>query len=207
MKELIRHLIHENMFEMMEKSLLDCHCVGLHSIMLIDTPEKRVRMFVSTCESEMWQNHHLNISRHPMSIGFHPHHCNLTLHVVKGEIKNWIVKPDPKGEVEMSKFLYQSKITKGETSFKYLGQEKLLTVTDNIIKAGESVFMHADEIHTVAVPRGQVAAWMVYEGNEYPGYEPYIWSNSDLTALKTDHLYRKAKPSEIVELLAEANLL
>src|SRR6478752_10393471 len=95
MKHLISHLIKNYLEEIVNKSLLHCHCKGLHSIMLLESPGKTIRLFISTPQSEMYKNlpETFNYEKatgeslfhsKKMSIAFHPHHCNVTLHVING---------------------------------------------------------------------------------------------------------------------------
>ena len=57
MKHLIKHLIDNHMENIISRSLKNCHCTGLHSIMLSESPEKTIRLFISDEKSEMYKNY------------------------------------------------------------------------------------------------------------------------------------------------------
>lgn len=201
----LHHLISQHFDEITEKSLLHCHTKGLHSVMFTDTPEKTLRMFVSTPESDMWHNHELYIEDTPMSIAFHPHHCNITLEVLAGKIQNWQVVRDS-GNIILKKFMFDSKLIGNGSGFHEIGYDNLRTVSNRILSKGEYESMPADNIHTVWVPRGTYAAWLVYEGKEDANYIPFSWSNHSLDKLGFDGLYQKTEKSDVKELLKIAGL-
>lgn len=80
MKELIKHLVNNHLDTIVEKSFLNCHVMGLHSIMLLESPEKTIRLFVSDGNSKLRKNTEENILKGKQTLAFHPHHCNITLH-------------------------------------------------------------------------------------------------------------------------------
>jgi hypothetical protein len=216
---LIRHLISNNLDEIVSKSILDCHCRGVHSIMLLDAPEKRIRMYISVEGSDMYKNMYQNFStdfkspkytpRQDMSVGFHTHHCNLTLECVMGEFHNWIVKEislDEKG-FDTQKWEYQSYITKGEMGFNKISDARLDTVDYKIVKKGEVISLNSKEIHTVACQPFGTTAWLVYEGKEDPDYKSYIWSTNDLNSIDSTKLYTKPHELMVIFLLKHCNLL
>ena len=210
MKELVQHLLKNNFDEILKDSLTNCHAIGLHSIMLLHTPEKTIRLFVTDTNHELTTNNRLDfIDGKPLSIAFHPHHCNLTLHCVKGNFLNWVVEEteDSTG-FQIKKFLYQSAITKGEMGFKFLGDTHLVTTSEKVIDAGEYAYMPANELHTVTCVPNAVSAWFVYEGKENPLYSSICYSNSNLASMKTDErLYQKMQESDIYRLLDLAELI
>lgn len=207
MRDFIKHLLTEHPEQITKDSLLHCHTKGLHSVMFLNEPERRLRMFVSTPESGMWQNFPSVFEDNaPLSIAFHPHHCNLTLSVVKGSILNWTTKVSEGEGMTLEKFFFDSKLIGHGTGFMHLGTETLESVSQKMLYSGQYEYMTADQIHTVAVPRGQYAAWLVYEGREDPNYVPYSWSNTDLQKLTFDGLYEKPDMSDINELLRIAGI-
>ena len=108
MKTLIKHLLENNLEEILSKSLLHCHCLGVHSIILLNSTAKTIRLYVAEKGNELYRNQPSRVSSGlPMAVSFHPHHCNLTIHVVKGILLNWIVKESEIG-FEIDKYLYQN---------------------------------------------------------------------------------------------------
>ena len=208
MKSLITHLIKNNLQEIVSRSLLNCHCMGLHSIMLLESPGKTIRLYISEPGGDMYKNsprHH--DKGKGMSLAFHPHHCNLTLECVTGTIMNWEMKVVPTGRFKIDRFLYTSGITEGEMGFKKDGEDVLQTKKKTYLKWGQTVSMPAEAIHTVACAEDTLCAWLVYEGEENPDYIPYCWSNSNLEESTQKGLYIQPSEAQVKKLLKSVNLL
>jgi hypothetical protein len=200
----IENLIKNHLEEITEKSLLNCHVDGLHSIMLLDHPEKTIRLYVAMPGNTLYKN--TRFTTNLMSLSFHPHHCDLTLQVTRGHLTNWNVKESDTG-TEFDKYIYHSQITEGRLGFEYVGKSFLETTKRILISEGGQEFLSADTIHTVACSTDRVTAWLVYEGKEDPNYIPYCWTNTDL--LNQDHskLYQKPTQADVLMLLNEAGLI
>lgn len=201
MTNLIKHYLLHNLEEVLAKSLMNCHCIGLHSIMLSDVPGRRIRLFIADDNHEMWKNHFTG-DDDTMSIGFHAHHCDLTLDVIYGEIINWViteVSPEEAKRPEhcrwfdpgiLSIYRYKSAISTGEMSIEDTDLASIFEGKSyKQISYPGAAFMKANEIHTVYVEADKVAAWMVYEGKEDPDYLPYIYSISKPEVLPSGYLY------------------
>ena len=91
MKTFIQHYIKTHKDLILEKSIIDCHCKGVHSLLFVDSPEHTIRMYYAEKGSDLKFNFP-EYYQGKQSIAFHPHHCSLTLHVLAGEIWNWTVK-------------------------------------------------------------------------------------------------------------------
>lgn len=176
MKELIKHLVRENHDEIMRNTLFNCHAKGLHSIMFIDKPEQRIRAFIAENDHELWKNGKSYSYVEDMSVGFHSHHCNVTLAPIYGDIYNVSMKEvNPGSGVPMVMYKYHSKILAGEQRFTKLNE---LTVQFEDKSILDPRFLHADEYHSIYVPKGQRAAWFVFEGKKWADYQPICISNS-----------------------------
>jgi hypothetical protein len=216
MKHLIKHLLRENQDEILNRSLKNCHCKGLHSIMLSETPGKTIRLYVTEFDHEMDRNFPFEFQDRGLSIGFHPHHCNLTLYVVKGSIMNWVVKEIDKNEPEnedrlnfnLDKYNYKSKITENEMSFDLMEKDvKLETLGAFIYNKGMSIYMTGDEIHTIGVAAKSITAWLVFEGREDPNYQSVCYTNSNPN-IKDPELYQKfGSIEEITKMLYRAETI
>lgn len=205
MKTLIQHLWRTHQAEIIQKSIMHCHVRGLHSIMLLDSPEKLIRLFVADAGNEMYFNKRDNFTKMPMSIGFHPHHCDLTLYCIKGDFINWTVTDNIK-ENDITKFpakkyLYTSKIKDENGGFKKIEDCFLKTIKTTMILEQDSVFLPANTIHTISCEPNKVTAWLVFEGKEDPNYKPYCWSNTDLENINLSDLYQKPTVYDIQRLL------
>lgn len=207
LQHLVSHLWKSNKDEIISRSLLDCHCIGLHSIMLLECPEKTIRLYVATPDHQMWRNT-MQGYKEGLSVGFHPHHCDITLHGILGDVINWSAQENESAgfKLDVSRYIYQSKITHGELKFQTLSPKTELYTTDyECIKPWQSVFMRANRIHTIGLAKGKSAAWMVYEGKEDKEYVPYLWSNTNPNE-GTEKLYRQPTESDIINLLSIAGL-
>lgn len=205
MKTLIQHLWRSHQAEIIEKSIMNCHVRGLHSIMLLDSPEKLIRLFIADIGNEMYFNKRDNFSKMPMSLGFHPHHCDLTLYCIKGDFTNWTVTDNVKADDDLKfpikKYLYTSQVTGGATGFQKIEDTFLKTNKIAIVLEGQSVYLSAKTIHTVSCEPNKVTAWLVFEGKEDPNYKPYCWSNADLDKADFSDLYQKPTVYDIQRLL------
>lgn len=212
MTNLIKHYLLNNLEEVLSKSLMNCHCIGLHSIMLSDVPGRRIRLFIADDNHEMWKNHFTEDE--PMSVGFHAHHCDLTLDVIYGEITNWVIsevlierdkfrQPLALDPGLLNAYRYTSAITTGEMEIQEVGVSFAFKCEKYITYAQYgAAFMKANEIHTVYVEADKIAAWMVYEGKEDPDYIPYIYSTSKPEVLPSGYLYYQPMPySMLINLL------
>lgn len=181
----------------------------MHSIMLVDCPGALVRMFIATPEHEMWKNTP-DQAGGPMSLGYHGHKTELTLHVARGRIAN-IIGQVPDGSRffqvgntrQVNGYRYVSKIMEDEAGGKFesMDNSKLIEGFVNHMRPGDTAYMPADMLHTVWVPRGERAAWFVYEGKADPNYESVTWSDEDLTEFKTEGMYRRPAAGQIVEIV------
>lgn len=210
MKTLVKHLVENHLDEIVEKSIFNCHCLGLHSIMLLDSPEKTIRMYYSTAMSSMYKNLPETFLNKEMTLGFHSHHCNLTLECIKGRFLNWEVSKQKSNEnysIQARAYKYQSKIKDGELQFKELGEVHLNTTAYRWVSVGEAVHMPADQIHTVATELGCDAAWLVYEGKEDAEYDSLCYSNSNPNLVDTTFLYVKPNKEQVLAVLKRVNLI
>ena len=208
MKHLISHLLSNHLDSIVSQSLLHCHVRGLHSIMLLQAPERTIRLYITDRSHQLYHNFPAEYGTGKLSLGFHAHHCQLTLEVVRGTILNWTVVPARHGFLA-DRYLWRSPISTEEAGGFQIDQrgDMLDTFDLRILNEGQAIHMDASAIHTVAVKPGEVAAWLVYEGREDPGYIPYRWSNADLTSFDTTGLYAKPTQEEVLKLITEAWLI
>lgn len=206
---LIQHLIQNNMDEIVSKSLLNCHLIGLHSIMLLESPQKTIRLYFADYNHDMWKNYD-GYPKTNMSLAFHPHHCNLTLHCILGRIWQWRIKEEialEGCEQYIDKYIYKSQINTGKGGFELSSKTQIKTVSTKWVYKDDFDMMNAREIHTVAVENGQLAAWLVYEGMEDEGYNSVAYSWRDLSNFNTDGLYQKPTKEDVISILQRIGLI
>ena len=206
MKALIQHLIRGHLPEIAAQSLLDCHVRGLHSIMFLDTPEQRVRLFVATEHHELWKN----TARALGSLAAHPHHCAITLHCVKGHMVNLeyaIVEPGEGGPFKP--YRYTSGLLNGQQAgFKRAeGRGDAVFNDARMLGEGNAIYLSANLIHSVQLEKGRVTAWFVYEGKEDPLYSSLSYSDQNLEQADFEGLYGKMDEAQVLGLLQMVGLL
>lgn len=193
MISLIKHFLNypENL-----SGLRDCHVKSVDSI-LLDAPSTKLRVFIAKESHELWKN--IDHDNQIMSVGYHNHHCDVSLHSLKGIVHNILIKPDIGNK--FSVYNYQSKIgtryLEGKFEFiKHTGIRKI----DN--GSFGYVFMDSTEFHTIYVEKGKMAAWLVIEGKEDPDYRPVTISNNhNLERSNFRGFYGKMSIKECVETL------
>lgn len=186
------------------KNVINCHAIGLHSITVQENPF--VRLFVTTEDHVLWENSRANTDR--MSVGFHAHHCDITLTTVRGKPYNWLVSEVVSEDyrrwtnfLHVRKHRYRSALRGEKPGFDLIGTTRVTTLLFSHMSPCDPWEMKANQIHTVYVPKGERAAWLVAEGKEDPAYEPLTYSPHDLSDVAMDDLYLPMGPEVAQELL------
>lgn len=200
MKALVQYLVRNNIDDIVYFSRKDCHAVGLDSIVLGKVNGRLIRIFATRANHTLWMNR----NDYPMSVGYHAHHCDITLVGHTGLVQNRLVYLRPSG-IPISIFHYASKLTHVNPGFRYIGVAKLSTPTC-IDLSPEPFYMNAEDKHTIYVPKDERASWFVFEGEEDPNYIPLTYSNVNLEQENLSHLYQSMTKEEILETLTELNL-
>lgn len=165
------------------KNLFNCHSIGLHSFPLSFENGLYKRIFYADTYHNMWK---------PFELAVHPHHVDIKITVLDGEIYNPIYEvvenTDPLA-FQIKKFKWNSHILNGKGGFEYLGEE-LLKQTSNIkYSKGDMVSMKACELHTVFIEKDQKAVWLIEESVPSCEYFPINYSHKELTNWKSTGLY------------------
>jgi len=180
MIELLKHAYRTNREEILAKSLLNCHAMGVHSLMLIDQPGQRVRLFYAHYGHNLDENHY---KADFFTVALHPHHCELTLVPLFGDIWQITMHLEHSAWLQprtLNQYRYDSAVTGGTGTFTetdasvpcFLGMHRLQ----------QDEYMPAMRHHTMAVRSGN-AAWMVLEGQDDGQYAPYCYN----TRIPTTH--------------------
>jgi hypothetical protein len=185
-----------------KNAIADCHVTGLHSIVLHDEPENRIRLFYAAADHCM---HWSGEKEDRMPLAIHSHHCDVKLHGVCGRAYSRVYNIDDSStsELELTKCRFQSAIT-GEGGGKLVSRNttRFLRLC-RVSRLGHGDTCHeleADELHTVTVAAGKEAAWLVIEGREDPDYLSVCYTN--FPYWNADYLYKKAQPDEVVSWLS-----
>jgi hypothetical protein len=161
------------------KNLLNCHCVGVHSFPISLSNGLYRRVFYADYNHELWK---------PIEVAIHPHHVDIKITILYGELFNPLYELDDNGDV-FKKFLWNSHILNGKGGFEYLGYQGLTQISNKRYGAGETVTMKACELHTVQVEKGEKCVWLIEELIPSCDYFPINYSNNDLEKWNPQGLY------------------
>lgn len=146
---MIRTMVHLADDATLELSRFDCHVKGLHSIPVENVDGKLKRLFFTTSKHELYKN--CDISG--LVLGAHSHRYDLQLTGLIGDVYNVMIE---RGEgVRLFEHCYfnESKIVNSGETLGYI---------ESIHKLGR-IFLPHSKIHTIYVPRGAMACWLVEE--------------------------------------------
>lgn len=161
------------------KNLLNCHSPNLNSFPIKYENGLYRRVFHANTLHLLWK---------PFEIAIHPHHVNIKITVLEGELYNPLYKVNRDGE-SFNAYKYQSAILNQSGKFEYLGQEKLSQISNNKYKKGESFSMTNDELHTIQIEKGKLCVWLVEESEPFYPYLPINYSPNDLSTWSDKGLY------------------
>lgn len=190
--------------EILKNSLINCHAVGLDSIVLKPAPNM-VRVFITRENHSLWRNNPDTGTL--FSIGIHPHHCDVTMVPLTGGIAN-IVLGSGSPTHKLHQFEYHSGITDrvgaqakaSGSGFMYTGKDVRVCLKHQPLRYPTTLM--AKEMHSVYVPKGKRAAWLICEGREWPDYQPVTLSNyrldEDYSAVE-ESLYKPMTQARLLE--------
>lgn len=205
---------------LLEKSLINCHCYGLDSLVLKDADDTggMVRIFVARPEHELWKNHPdtAEAEGEALSIALHPHHCDVTLMPLVGDVYNVTVddgdiqrnrlRADIQGDLRALYFYrYVSPITHGAGRFEPINPDPI-EVWLEARKLRGPLFLRSPWRHTIYVPKGETAAWVVCEGAEDELYRPMVLSDALLEEYDFTGTNAPMTPERLREDLAILNV-
>lgn len=167
------------------KNLLNCHSIGLHSFPISYENGLYKRIFYADENHWLWK---------PIELAIHPHHADIKITVLEGELFNPLYEVNEKGE-EIKKYKWVSHILNGNGGFEFLGVEKLRQVSNNKYKNGESTTMKACELHTIQIEKGKICVWVIDEEIPTCDYFPINYSHTDLAEWNSNGLYIEASDS------------
>ncbi len=155
--------------------LMNCHARGIHSTMLHDEPGNRMRLFYAGDQHTLWRNHPDTLDDN-MTLSVHPHHCDLSLVRIFGEAHNIIGRVRETKNGKFHECSYSSAILGGKGSLDPTGRKFDFVVIENRPLPNHGLAMASTELHTIYVPQGKAAAWLVLEGTPDPDYRPICYT-------------------------------
>jgi len=155
--QLCKYLISINT-ELIDKTAMsNCHCIGLNSFIINETP--KIRLFIAETDCELFKNFdHLN----PI-IPIHPHKYDDMFSQLEGTMINHLYKVGD--TYEFNKYRYK-RLSDNKTELELLGKQRLeyLGGKTNIIE------LKATELHTVSL-EGERCSWIITETFENKNFE------------------------------------
>jgi hypothetical protein len=182
-----------------ELSLAHVHCHGLHSLVFTAGPPM-VRLYYAEIDHELWRNSvTLMANDDPrlddeLSIAIHSHRQDITLVPIFGTVVNHAFKRvaddddyTPR-QIEIDAYRYVSPILHSRGEFVPCRWHQLAHKETTTLC--EPLELHAKALHTVYVPPGTRAAWLVVEGQKDAEYDDTCYSNADLAHFDWAGLYQ-----------------
>jgi hypothetical protein len=183
----------------MGMSLINCHAVGMDSIVFKES-SPMIRAFVCRPEHTLWRNDVpiLPSWREPLlSVALHQHRQDITMVPVRGQIFNVFMAQSGKGG-ELYGYDYDSKILSGKGGFRRI--HGAFSPALEIERLEVPLFLRGTTFHTVYVPRGETAAWLICEGDPNDRYSSACYTNDPkLDEADFSDLYKPMTGSRLLE--------
>lgn len=214
---MLRSLIHQALSLAIEggpiNALLNCHVRGLSSIVLVDRPTHRIRMFFAEKDHQLWRN--LPVAgkhNEAMSLGFHRHRQSIELHRVFGHVRNLTARPMHyvlrDGDYVVDGLLpcrIDSKILGGRGEIEVIRQTPIsLQVHVEELLPGRPIMLAGERLHTVHVKQHSNAAWIIVEGALCPDYDDTFYTNNP--SFDASSMYMPMSRDAVVQRLRAALL-
>lgn len=203
-KDFLRHYANRNERGVGVNGLRHCHVQGLHSIVLEENPDARIRMFYAAPDHTLYRNE-INKYGRPvsdMSLGIHAHRMDITIVPIMGQITNIVATVGEEPGGPLHKFRYKSKIIDGVAGLEIISKDshEITSLHSKELHAGdEGEFMAAEEMHTIHVYRATEAAWLIFEGTPAAAYQPVCYSNE--SHFDASRLYKPMTQAEVSNIL------
>lgn len=160
----------------LSSSLINCHVEGLDSIVL-KASAPMVRIYLARKDHKLWMNDREEYM--PMSIGLHQHRTDIAMVPLFGEISNILIHFGPPDrwwkERTFIQYEYSSKIRDGKGGFSKI-KEGIRGKIENK-RLTRPTLLKGEDAHSVFVPYGETAAWMICEGAPFNFYSSTLLSN------------------------------
>jgi hypothetical protein len=179
-------------------SLINCHAMGMDSIVFKESAPM-VRAFITRPDHTLWRN--TATLEYILSVAIHMHRQDITMVPLHGEISN-VFFDYASLDLFLRAYEYDSQILDGKGGFRSnipsnrrigLAAKPLLVPT----------FLAGDVFHTVYVPKGQTAAWLICEGDKNQWYDSICFTNDEqLEHANFSELYRPMTVERLTEDMA-----
>lgn len=188
---------------MLQKSFLNCHVRGLHSIVFDEEKDGRLtRMFIHEPGGDL--------SIGSSSVAAHCHRRDLKFTMLSGILQNLVVEQGDYEIPHAKVYDWQTPIgnPRGGHFTRLPGTvSPLIAEKSNAYVKGQTFSLRGYERHTVrCIGRGHTA-WLIEEGDLNPNYDSTVWSFQDLENWNSEGLYQKfTSLKQIKDLIGLAGL-
>jgi hypothetical protein len=181
----------------LKMSLINCHAVGMDSIVFKES-SPMIRAFVARPDHTLWRNMpHLEYS---FSVAIHQHRQDITMVPIFGEICNVLFTGVSRDKL-LHAYEYDSQILGGKGGFRRVPKE--VTVGLKMEPLRFPKFMRGDIFHSVYVPQGKAAAWLICEGAPNQKYDSVCYTNdAELEQADFSALYQPMTEARLAEDIA-----
>jgi hypothetical protein len=184
----------------------NCHARGTHSVVLARYPDGRPRLRMFACDEthDLWTNATPGRGKAPMSLAIHAHRSALTVTRVSGrphQVPALFTDAEDDDAVSLRAWHYRSQILTGSGGFTLLGARHLDVGPAFVF---DCIHMRQPDLHTIYVPPGERAAWLVHEHEPIAtDYDETLYSDDDLGRFSFDGMYRPMTHAEADALVRE----
>ncbi len=207
MKQLLLHLIKENLAEIANRSYLNYGVRGLHMIHILDAPNQGIKMFVTDSNNDLQSSNPIGYTD-GIKIPFQYIGKNSCIECLQGYVGIWNIEEENNNiALLVNKFSRKNSEYKLESSHVGIRTKQMIHLQPN-----QFYNIPGNEIVNFSSRFGTKSVWLVYEGREIENLPDSYYTNIDnynnkQEFNKNDNLYIKTSSRDVVNMLDMIGLL
>lgn len=207
MKQLLLHLIKENLADIANRSFFNYGVRGLHMIHILDAPNQSIKMFLTDSNNDM-QSSNPTAYTNGIKIPFQYLKRNTCIECLQGFVGIWNIEEENNNiSLLVNKYSEKNGEYKLDSSHTGIRTKQMIN-----LQPGQFLNLPGSEIVNFSSRFGTKSIWMVYEGREIENLPNCYYTNLDnynnkLESNTNETLYVKTKAKDIVNMLDLAGLL
>ena len=202
MKELVKHIVKENIKNVAENSYLNYGVKGLHMINLIDTPTKGIKLYITESNNNLQNSLPINCGN-GITYPFTQYGRNIAIECIKGFVSVWTVEEAMNDIVMLAnEYTYTEDGDSSVVSREHIG---IKTKQVFIVNPGQVISLTGDEYFNIGTRFGTVSAWFVYEGRSVETNGNYFTNNS--VENNIPDMYTNPDAKQLIMLLNSVGLI
>lgn len=173
----------------LEMSYLNCHMSGLHSVVLNNNMGRLTRMFITETTHQMYRN----LGTRAPALGIHDHKYDLTLTSIIGNAinVNFTAEKTQQRLGNIKQWVFED-----QKPYETMVRDEIIKQSSIEMIDLDGVFIDKDALHTVYVPQGQRAIWLVEEGEEVKK-STRLYTNGSVKIDPLKHYQRFGSANEV----------